>query len=290
MVKQKKSLGTRIRNEWERFRRKAVGGIRNPGKAIRYEYSRLLQKFVLAGPLELQDLLIRHYNSHGMEFCVRHLRDRGYSPQTIVDCGAFIGGWTRMAKKEFPKARVIMIEPQEDKRQILADLQKEFPGTVEFISCLLGPASRDAVPFFEMESGSSVLQEMTDHPRRPVTRQMRTVDEILSERNIAGSVFLKMDVQGFEIEVLKGARQTLQKTTMVVLEVAMLPFNQGAPIFHEVVQFMKEQGFVAYDICYAYRRGHDNVLNHVDIFFVPENSPLRTTVAEKRVIVEVLKH
>ena len=282
MVKQRKSLWTRIHRECDRFFRKMGKAAREPGKTIRHDFCRLVQRLVLAGPSELQDLLIRHYNSEGMEFCVRHLRDCGYSPQTIVDCGAFIGGWTRMVKKEFPQARVIMIEPQEDKRQILTEVQKEFSGTVEFVSCLLGPVSKEAVPFFEMESGSSVLQEMTGHPRRPVTRQMRTLDEILSERNIATPVFLKLDVQGFEIEVLKGARQTLQKTSMVVLEVAMLPFNQGAPIFHEVVQFMKEQGFVAYDICYAYRRDDDNVLNHVDIFFTPENSPLRITVASKR--------
>lgn len=274
MIKQKKSLGSRIQKEWNRFLQKAALAMRDPAKLIRHEYSRVLRRIVLAGPDSLQDMLRQQYDSESMEPCLLHLRDRGYLPGTIIDGGAFVGGWTRMVKKLFPQVRVIMIEPQADKRPILTGLQNEFPGTVEFVSCLLGPASKDAVPFYEMESGSSVYQEMTDLPRRGVTVQMRTLDDVLAEKKVVGPIFLKLDVQGFEIEVLKGARQTLEKANLVLLEIALLEFNEGSPLFYEIVQFMGEQGFLAYDICNL-SRWYENVLSHVDIFFIRKDSPLR---------------
>lgn len=229
---------------------------------------------VFSGPASLHDFLRHYYNSQGMELCLGYLRDRGYQPGTIIDGGAYIGDWTRMVKKVFPQARVIMIEAQKDKLPRLADVQSDFPGTVEIIDCLLGPECRDAVPFFEMETGSSALQEMTDAPRKTVALQMRTLDDILSKKEIPDPIFLKLDVQGFEIEVLKGAMQTLEKTNLVLLEVALLPYNEGAPVLHEVIQCMKDHGFVAYDLCSPNRLG-DNALFQVDIFFVREDSALR---------------
>jgi FkbM family methyltransferase len=237
-------------------------------------YSRLLKKMVLTGPSYLRDILRRYYAGESMEFCMRNLKDKGFNPSAIIDCGAFMGDWTRMAKKVFPKAQVIMIEPQEDKKPFLVRVQNEFPGTVEYIRCLLGDSPKDVVTFFEMESGSSVLEEMTLHPRRVVSLQMKTLDGILSEKNIADGIFLKLDVQGFEIEVLKGAEKTMQKADLILLETSLLRCNRSAPLFSEVIQFMKDRGFLAYDICNL-QRWRDNILLQADIFFVKENSAFR---------------
>jgi hypothetical protein len=51
---------------------------------------------------------------------------------------------------------------------------------------------------------------------------------------------------------------------------------KGAPIFDEVVAYMKTIGFVAYDIIHGWYRPLDNALGQVDILFVKENSFLRS--------------
>jgi FkbM family methyltransferase len=243
---------------------------------LRRIYSRFLRKIVLTGPAYLQDILQRHYNSQSMEACLRQLKDRGFNPGMIIDCGAYVGDWTKMVKKVFPDARVIMIEPQENKRPMLTQVQSEFSPTVESINCLLGPNDKEAIAFFEMESGSSVLEEMTAHPRKMVKLPMRTLDSIILEKKITGGIFLKLDVQGFEIEVLKGAKATIQKTDLILLETSLLQCNKSAPLFNEVIQYMNDQGFFAYDVCNL-QRWRDNILLQMDVFFVRKDSAFRNS-------------
>ena len=61
----------------------------------------------------------------------------------------------------------------------------------------------------------------------------------------------------------------------MLLEVSLLPYNRGAPAFAEVVAFMADQGFVAYDVCGQLRRQSDAALAQADVIFVRARSPLR---------------
>ena len=236
---------------------------------------KLARRMVLALPLFMRDGLRLLYNSDtNVEFCLRKLKEKGFAPENVVDCGAYVGNWTRMVKRNFPGANILMIEPQQDKKPLLAQVQNEFPGTVDYVQCLLGPESKPAVAFFEMESGSSVLPELTNVPRKTVALRMTTLDDVLRERKIAKATFLKLDVQGYELEVLKGAKEALKNAEVILLEVSFLLYNQSGPLFHEVVDFMKIHGFLVYDIC-PLQRWADNTPFQADVFFVKNDSPFR---------------
>ena len=90
---------------------------------------------------------------------------------------------------------------------------------------------------------------------------------------------MKIDAQGYELEILKGAPKILRQAQAVILEVALIEINRGAPLLHDVVRFMYENGFVSYDVLEIHRRPLDRALNQLDIFFVREESPL---VQDKR--------
>lgn len=81
-------------------------------------------------------------------------------------------------------------------------------------------------------------------------------------------------MQGYELEVLKGATLTLANVSVVLMEVSLLGINKGAPLLSEVLQFMTERGFRAYDICSFIRRPLDNALWQSDFLFVKEGSSL----------------
>jgi len=236
---------------------------------------KLARRLVLTMPRFMQDGLRVLYNSDAnLEFCLRQLQAKGFAPGLVVDCGAYRGNWTRMIKKIFPGARVLMVEAQADKEPLLAQVCSEFPGTVDYVRCLLGAEPREAATFFEMESGSSVLEELTDVPRRAVTLRMVPLDDLLRERKIAGETLLKLDVQGYELEVLKGAKEAMASAEVILLEVSLVRYNQSAPIFHEVVEFMKERGFLVYDIC-PLPRWADTTLFQADVLFVKKDSVFR---------------
>jgi hypothetical protein len=86
---------------------------------------------------------------------------------------------------------------------------------------------------------------------------------------------LKVDVQGAELEVLAGARETLRATEYVLLEVSFFEFFANGPLFHDVVAFMKSHGFVAYDVFGFQYRPLDNALSQADIAFVREGGSFR---------------
>jgi hypothetical protein len=106
---------------------------------------------------------------------------------------------------------------------------------------------------------------------------MRTVDDVV-EKECGGRPpeLLKIDVQGYELWVLKGAAESLQGIKVVLLEINVLDIYTGVPLFHEVVSWLRERGWVAYDICGLIRRPLDQALWQADMIFVPLESPLRS--------------
>ncbi|MCX6896556.1 MAG: FkbM family methyltransferase [Verrucomicrobia bacterium] len=245
----------------------------NPGSRWSDFHRKVVRKLAGSLPAATRNLLHKHFEDQSMELGLERLRARGFSPGWVVDCGAYQGDWCRMIKRVFPAARVIMFEPQADKRAHLLQVQSDFPGEVDYVASLLGPEEKAAVTFFEMESGSSVLEELTNCPRQTVALPMRTLDGVLQEKNVQAAALLKLDVQGYEIEVLKGARAAMRQAEVILLEVSFLPYNRSAPLFAEVIRFMAENDFVAYDFCNFQRWGQ--TLLQADVFFVKKDSALR---------------
>lgn len=206
---------------------------------------------------------------------IENLARNGFEPRTVVDVGAFVGEWSENAYRVFPSARFLMVEANPEKASRLEQVASRLGSAVSYRSILLGSAPREAVDFFQMETGSSVLEEATGFARTRLTLPMRTLDQIAGEAGLVGPFFLKLDVQGFELEVLRGAPKTIADTEVMLLEVSLLEYNRGAPLFAEVVAFMVSRGFVAYDVCGRLRRESDATLVQVDVIFVRETSRLR---------------
>lgn len=108
-----------------------------------------------------------------------------------------------------------------------------------------------------------------------VTIPMIRIDDVLKEKQVSGPYLIKVDVQGAELDVLDGSPQALQESEVVVLEVSMFQFMKGAPELYDVVFYMKERGFVAYDIILGWNRPLDNALGQIDMVFVKENGRFR---------------
>ena len=107
---------------------------------------------------------------------------------------------------------------------------------------------------------------------------MTTLDSLLSEFNLQGPLLLKLDVQGFELEVLRGSRIALDFAEFVLLEVSTLNYNRGAPLVAEVLDFMNQRGFVLFDIADLGRKSNDQVLFQMDVLFAKKDSKIRTAI------------
>jgi hypothetical protein len=86
-------------------------------------------------------------------------------------------------------------------------------------------------------------------------------------------------VQGYELEVLRGATETLRACEAVMSEVSLFRYTPDTPLADEVIGFLRDRGFVLYDVAGVLRRPLDDALGQMDLVFVKEDHPLRKSSA-----------
>lgn len=207
------------------------------------------------------------------EATLARMKAVGFSPRVVIDVGAHHGAWTRLCKRMFPECRVLMVEPQKDSLGRLQALASEC-ADVEIASCLLGAAAAPAVDFLGTGTNASVLREHAKPPRAVASLPMRTLAEVVAGSEFARPDLVKLDVQGYELEVLKGAGDVIACAEALVLEVSLIPIYDDCPLLDEVLGFMGERGFAAYDVCGLIRRPRDRALWQMDVMFVRDGSRL----------------
>ena len=119
----------------------------------------------------------------------------------------------------------------------------------------------DVIPFYfnpDASTGNSMFQEDTRFFAnvKPVNKIASTLDTIVKEEGETflrgqqeGSPFdfIKIDVQGAELMVLRGGLQTLAKATFVQFEASTVEYNSGGSCLYEIDEFLRANGFYYYD-------------------------------------------
>lgn len=182
---------------------------------------------------------------------VSRLAGQGVLPRTVLDVGANVGQFAVAAAKLFPEVRVHSFEPVPE---CFEKLRKNVSGLgkVTVYPYALGEGEGE-VPFHvntHSHSSSALPLAQGHRDAFPEAREAReimvkvlTLDQVFANAEIRPPVLLKLDVQGYETQVLRGGTQTLERVDYVVLEASFKPMYEGELLFTEVVRFMEERGF-----------------------------------------------
>lgn len=206
---------------------------------------------------------------------LEHLREQNVGIDQVIDIGAAYGEFSRLCAEVFPSAGYLLLEPLTEYRPALERAARAIPNASVIYSAVADHPGEIVINVHPDLVGSSLFWENEDVNGAPRTVPAVTLDALLEDGRIRPPVFLKIDVQGAELNVLGGAGETLRAAAGVMLEVSFFRVFRGGPLFHEIVAFMKERGFVIHDICHLQHRLLDDALWQADVLFVPENSPLR---------------
>ena len=203
------------------------------------------------------------------------MKDLGFYPKTVIDVG--VAGGTQELYTTFADSFFLLIEPLKEFESELKVILHQYRGS--YVLAAAGAKCGEStfnVHDNHLEGSSLYLETMgIEADGHKITVPMITIDDILKEKSLNGPYLIKVDVQGAELDVLQGSQEALSDTEAVVLEVSMFGFMKGAPQFYDVVSYMKQHYFVAYDIILALNRPLDNALGHVDIIFVKESGRFR---------------
>ena len=228
-------------------------------------------------PYRFKRRVKEHLGVPSFHWSLQNLKKKNFNPSFILDIGAYEGNWTKDVLEVFPTAKILMIEAQKNKEAFLAGIKKMHPNTDYAISLL---SSQDGLKkiFRENETASQIIDiQETEHPH--FTLKTQALDSLLQQQKFPYPDFMKLDVQGHEMEVLNGATKSLAHAEICLLEVSLLNLGDNNPLLAEMISFMDVNHFQAYDISQFMRRPFDNTLYQLDLFFVKKDSAL---VASKR--------
>lgn len=209
-----------------------------------------------------------------------YLNKLDYKPRILLDVGAHSASWSRMFKKIFPDIKAILIEPLSEMEEHLKKFQTEFPETKYYLACAGSEAGIKYLTTKTSLEGATLLLNknerlLSENSQREV--KVITIDSLLDEGEFEIPDFVKLDVQGFELEVLKGAEKLFGKTEAFILEVSFYEYMKGMPVFFDIVKFMYDKGYEVYDFPGFLRRPYDNALGQADVCFAKKNGILRAS-------------
>lgn len=223
---------------------------------------------------ERPDLDPRHARNTCDE--VDYLKDR--QVDLVLDVGANAGQFAEFLRARGYQGRIVSFEPIASVFQILAAKAK-LDGNWEAHNCALGEASgKTTINVAEISVYSSILNQTsaaTDFSKEAAFTHremitMRTLDEFAG--SLSGNLFLKIDTQGYEKQVLEGGRQTLPRLKGILMELPIIHLYEGTWQFHEAMEFMVSAGFVPAQIHPVNYHSKDNVsLVEVDCLFRPRD-------------------
>jgi FkbM family methyltransferase len=223
----------------------------------------------------LRRKLVRRLNAPDIPMALERLAQRGFSPELIFDVGASRGDFAASVLAVWPLARVACFEPLRHGEAQITKLKGAFP-SIDLHKTLVGATTKAAVELHVAETSTSLLRDV-DTDKYPVEVFPQTTVDITVRDSYAGRApdLLKLDVQGYELEVLKGAVDSLSRTHAILAEINLLDIHEEVPLLDEMIAWLSQRGFIAYDICGLTRRPLDDALWQTDIIFVQKDDPLR---------------
>ena len=205
----------------------------------------------------------------------------GFQPGTIIDVGFAYG--TDGLFDVFDEAHAIIIEPvaemepvmrkfcegRREARYLIAAASDE-PGTLEMVV-------RNGVT----GSGFHSKFKERDSQRRSVPTI--TLDGLIAEVQPPKPYLLKLDVEGHEMQVLRGAAANLKDVEMIILEVGTWAEDHplGRTSMMDLFRYLEDQGYVFYEFVDPGYRQIDGAMYMFDAIFVRRNSILRAQRSHK---------
>ncbi len=174
-----------------------------------------------------------------------------YKIQVIAYVGANEGTTALALNEVFPDREFFLFEPVPQTFDILVQKTKPFKN-MHCLNIAAGEKEDERTMLVdEFSPASSLLPyepiALQEYPflgrQHNVNVHVRPLDLVMKKKKIAGVDLLLMDVQGYENEVLLGAKETLKSCKVVISELSLQALYSGSSSFDSVYQTLAQQGF-----------------------------------------------
>ena len=212
----------------------------------------------------------------GWPVALRQLRRQGFQPRTVFDIGVADG--TPDLYAAFPHAQYYLIDPTLESLPHMQRIARRLDARIMNIG--LGAQEAELTIGVRPDdiAGSTFYEEIG--PLRGVKRYsvvVRRFDQVVN--GFARPALCKIDVQGSELDVLRGIGERIHDIDVIICETSVIATIKDGPEVADIVAYLNEKGFALHDMLGSTRRPLDNALAQLDLMFVKADSPFR---ADKR--------
>ena len=206
---------------------------------------------------------------------------RRLQPISVLDVGANVGQYVRRLRTAGFLGTVVSFEPLEGAHSRLIEAARTDPSWIVAPRTAVGShagsidlnvaanvVSSSALPLTKLLEEAAPEVAYVGQQRTPCVR-LDALTGLLPE----GDLFLKVDTQGFELEVLRGASGLLPRITAMQLELSLIPLYAGAPAMVEMLQYLQSCNYELFQLVPALRDERSGRLLQAEGFFMRGSAP-----------------
>jgi FkbM family methyltransferase len=208
-----------------------------------------------------------------MAEALAHLVRKKFRPQVILDIGAAKGYWSQKAAGCWNKAEFFMVDPLVENEPHLQRIcqERRFKYLLTAMGAVPGEHLMNVTADLE---GSTLLDYFDGNNASRRTVPVETIDRLLTAGSLKPPQLVKIDVQGFELQVLDGGQKLFESAEVFIIETSLFRFMPDCPRVHDLISYMSQRGFLMFDIAGLLRRPFENDLGQMDIVFLRNDSPM----------------
>lgn len=180
-----------------------------------------------------------------------------YGVELIVDVGANTGIFGKELRQTGYTGRIVSFEPLASAFEKLTGVTEKDPKWEAFYFALGAERGKQMINISGNSHSSSFLEILDTHTSAESSAsyvgqqeiKIDTLDSVFREiKGSAKEVYLKIDTQGFELNVLKGAREALRQIQTIQLEMSLRPLYAGQPLYYDLMDFLHAHDYKLIDI------------------------------------------
>jgi FkbM family methyltransferase len=180
-----------------------------------------------------------------------NLRDNfGFIPNVTYDVGACVLHWTTIAKEVWPNSQYVLFEAMEESEELFQETNHPYhigvfsdvdDKEITFYKNVTFPGGNSY--YMENPQHSSMASVLFENPANQFKRKTITLDTVRRMKNLPFPDLLKIDVQGCEIDILRGATEILQNVKHLIIELQHVEYNIGAQMCDDSIPIIEAMGF-----------------------------------------------
>lgn len=214
------------------------------------------------------------------------LVDAGWTASCVYDIGSSNTSWSSMMRTRLPDAEFHLFDPlaaeygdrfpsfeQSREAAIPAGIAETLTRISEFTlhSVALGDTNGECEMLVDKTGFSSMLSSAPGKPAWWTKRSavpMRRLDDLVEERGLPLPVLMKMDTQGGELRILRGAERSLERCELLLLETWLeRQYGPETPLLTELAEWLAPRGFVLFDLGHRFWDPKTHRLYAIDAYF-----------------------